>query len=701
MPGEILTECGSDKHTKHGYGVLYDELCKSRRDAKHVLELGVLNGDSIRAWRLIFPQAEIVAADKDATMAASVASIEGVQFVQLDVGDEQALKSFASSHQDRFDLIVDDSSHEPAHQLAIRQHLWSALADGGAMVIEDIKDDDTFTALEIEGGRGWDFRKQSGEFDSRCVTYERRILPAVAKSRPRLVFASHDMSLSGAPIILANLLPYLRGYDVSVYSPKDGPLSSRFKAGGVRRASSVLGADLVVANTLASSAAVRAAKEAGIPCVWMIHESDPAMCGNLGAVRELIDYPKLLVFPCRATADAFSSLRSSGVRIVPSIIPPVPLVEREASPGPFLIVTFGYDEPRKGQADIREAIRGMEGVEFVAVADDPDPTRWLRRADLYVCSSRTEAFPLSLQEAKAHGVPVVSTRVFGCKEIIREGKDGLLYEPGDVAGLRAAIQRIRTDLVLREGLSRQLTHLPTFAESVALYEAVFNEALGLPTEQPIHVVYHVAGMGKWWKGIVTEQLGQLREAGLRHILATHVGEGADWLIDEAARHGLDLILTEHQPDVRNYEVLAMRLIERLVRHGNKPVLYLHAKGVSHPPTEEHFHTWRQLMMRELVVKWRDNLALLTDHDAVGVNWWTAKGKNHFSGNMWIASADWLRRLPPFDAYRRDRYSCELWIGSAPGCRAKSLVCRDKKFWSTDRQWLLDWASHSSVENAAS
>jgi hypothetical protein len=195
-------------------------------------------------------------------------------------------------------------------------------------------------------------------------------------------------------------------------------------------------------------------------------------------------------------------------------------------------------------------------------------------------------------------------------------------------------------------------------------------------------------MGGHWRAVVAEQLDQLRAAGLGRVLCTHVGEGADWLTAAARARGIDLVVCETHKEVKRYEAPAIRLIERLVRASDKPVLYLHSKGVSHPPGEEVWHAWRRLLMRETVGEWRRNLAYLADHDAVGVNWWTTPGSQHFSGNFWLASAAWLRELPRFDSIYRDRYSPEVWIGLVTGCRAKSLVCADKRFWDVDRDYLL-------------
>lgn len=202
----------------------------------------------------------------------------------------------------------------------------------------------------------------------------------------------------------------------------------------------------------------------------------------------------------------------------------------------------------------------------------------------------------------------------------------------------------------------------------------------------IRTVYHVAGMGPWWRSIVREQLASLARVGLHRILATHVGEGEGWLLDEASRQGLDLVLCEHRDEVTAWECPAIRLVERLARTSETPILYLHSKGVSHDPaTEPVFHEWRRLMQRELIERWFLHLHSLDSHDAVGVNWWARK--THFSGNFWLARPSWLRGLPRFDSYYRDRYSCERWIGSVPGCRVKSLFCSDKRLWSEDSHLL--------------
>jgi len=77
---------------------------------------------------------------------------------------------------------------------------------------------------------------------------------------------------------------------------------------------------------------------------------------------------------------------------------------------------------------------------------------WLRAIDIFVLPSRSEALSNSLMEAMACGCCPVASNVGGSPELVRNGETGFLFQPGDVAGLRALL----TWLILDESLRRRL-----------------------------------------------------------------------------------------------------------------------------------------------------------------------------------------------------------------------------------------------------
>jgi len=69
----------------------------------------------------------------------------------------------------------------------------------------------------------------------------------------------------------------------------------------------------------------------------------------------------------------------------------------------------------------------------------------LRRARIAVLPSRWEGMPNVLLEAMSAGLACVATRVSGSEELLGQDERGLLVEPGDSAGLAAALLRLLGD----------------------------------------------------------------------------------------------------------------------------------------------------------------------------------------------------------------------------------------------------------------
>jgi glycosyltransferase involved in cell wall biosynthesis len=81
---------------------------------------------------------------------------------------------------------------------------------------------------------------------------------------------------------------------------------------------------------------------------------------------------------------------------------------------------------------------GLHGVRVIRVHTAADA---LAEFDVFVHPSLSEAMPVSLVEALMCGKPCIATRVGGIPDLVRDGVEGLLIEPGSAGPLLAAMER--------------------------------------------------------------------------------------------------------------------------------------------------------------------------------------------------------------------------------------------------------------------
>ena len=111
----------------------------------------------------------------------------------------------------------------------------------------------------------------------------------------------------------------------------------------------------------------------------------------------------------------------------------------------------------------------------------------LAESSIYVLPSYNEGLPMSVLEAMAAGLPIVSTPVGGIPNAVEDGKEGFLVEPGDVAALTETIARLLRDSELRAHMGsagRKKVH-DQFSPEVILpqIEALYQELGHCPKKQ--------------------------------------------------------------------------------------------------------------------------------------------------------------------------------------------------------------------------
>jgi glycosyltransferase involved in cell wall biosynthesis len=70
---------------------------------------------------------------------------------------------------------------------------------------------------------------------------------------------------------------------------------------------------------------------------------------------------------------------------------------------------------------------------------------FFKRADVFVLPTYAEGTPISMLEAMAAGLPVVSTPVGGIPDVMEDGVEGYIVEPGDVEALADRLARLIND----------------------------------------------------------------------------------------------------------------------------------------------------------------------------------------------------------------------------------------------------------------
>jgi O-antigen biosynthesis protein len=215
---------------------------------------------------------------------------------------------------------------------------------------------------------------------------------ASRNSGRNFLLVSHDLSLSGAPIIMSHVAKWCKthGAFVVMMSPVDGPLreglveadiplivdpllatgyeaftkfGSHLSVGSQRSFTKFArDFDCVVASTIFAAPLIRDASKEAIPHIWWIHEGlvgshflkkYPLLPGVLGLAQ-------LIITPDKCSRRIYQAFARRPIRVLPYGIPDVAqglATGRERQVDPLRFLLLGTIEHRKGQQTLLEALR--------------------------------------------------------------------------------------------------------------------------------------------------------------------------------------------------------------------------------------------------------------------------------------------------------------------------------------------------------
>ena len=271
-------------------------------------------------------------------------------------------------------------------------------------------------------------------------------------------------------------------------------------------------------------AAVLAGQQVGVPTVVSIQGGDGHWVGDCCethrvAMVRVLDHANAVLIGCDSFRDeVVVRLGTDPARftIVPGAVDTERFCPGEApAPGVPVMLYHGRVDARKGVMDLLDACvmlrewgdgfrllisgigptydeaaagivsRGLQDqVEMTGYVDYADVPAVYRRAEIFASPTYAEGFSNTILEAMASRLAVVSCRCVGVVDCIRDGENGLLTEPGDVAGLAQALAQVLRDAGLRARLAeaalaecRAVYSWPKVGRQIMnVYERVAGEA---------------------------------------------------------------------------------------------------------------------------------------------------------------------------------------------------------------------------------
>jgi glycosyltransferase involved in cell wall biosynthesis len=142
---------------------------------------------------------------------------------------------------------------------------------------------------------------------------------------------------------------------------------------------------------------------------------------------------------------------------------------RQKTPGAKLILVG--DGPLRAELErLADSLGIRDSVTFHGALDEAATLNAVAAADVLVLASLMEGLPVVLMEAMALGKPVIASAVAGIPELVRAGRNGLLFPASQSAVLAKHMITLATDIALREsfGAAGRITVAEEFAIDVAV-----------------------------------------------------------------------------------------------------------------------------------------------------------------------------------------------------------------------------------------
>jgi len=181
---ELVDNTRTDKNTLHSYLPLYQKLLIGKKEsAKNVLEIGILNGGSIKLWKDFFTNATVHGLD--------IINIDNVWekikfkdrinlYTSFQAYNEENFNTYLVSQNIKFDFMLDDGPHTLESMKQFIKLYSQIMTEDGILIIEDVQSWDWIDILKNEVPehlqkyiKVYDLRENKNRYDDIIFTIDK------------------------------------------------------------------------------------------------------------------------------------------------------------------------------------------------------------------------------------------------------------------------------------------------------------------------------------------------------------------------------------------------------------------------------------------------------------------------------------------------------------------------------------------------
>lgn len=133
-----------------------------------------------------------------------------------------------------------------------------------------------------------------------------------------------------------------------------------------------------------------------------------------------------------------------------------------------------------GDGPLKEAVKKQKNLIYFGAIKNSIIKHCYDKSNIFILPSYSEVFPMTILEAMARGLVILVSDIPGMREIIKEGRNGYLFPPGDVERMKEIILYLKNNPKEIERISKNNLkdiHKFTAEKQVPKYIKVYEEVL--------------------------------------------------------------------------------------------------------------------------------------------------------------------------------------------------------------------------------